>query len=394
MFLLTLSAQAQNEKCVKKAEDDVELVCAGDGKTIDEAVKMALRSGLEQTYGTFVSSNTTILNDDLIKDEIVSLSTGNVKGYEIVSKNQSSDGTWNAVVKAVFSTGKLVSYVKSKGGSTELAGGLFAMYAKMEKMNEEAEIKVISNLRTQLNLILPLVYDYSVTAESPQKNSYGDGYYVDGTIECRLNENAKKLKEVFTNTLQSIALTPNEVVERKNAGLPIYPVAARHEKFLNGERTDLVYGQYNIRGKKDIGVRVESIDIARIIKESTSASQFESFLDKFFFYRGSGYLAIYFLRTNALSGLVESLESPVRFILSDGICSIYGFENKESGPARNGSLFRFRNFIGGVDGLLIMDNKKRTLACTYNGRLFTYKNIDELSKVSKITITPIRDIPK
>lgn len=221
MFVQIDSIKAQ--KKVKKAEDDVELVCAGDGKTLDEAVKMALRSGLEQTYGTFVSSNTTILNDELIKDEIVSLSTGNVRGYEIVSKNQSSNGTWNAVVKAVFSTGKLVSYVKSKGGSTELAGGLFAMAIKLEKMNEEAEVKVLANLRTQLNLILPLIYDYSVTVESP-KAGYGNGYCVNGTIECRLNENAKRLKEEFTSTLQSLELTPTEVVERNKAGLPVYPL--------------------------------------------------------------------------------------------------------------------------------------------------------------------------
>ena len=58
---------------------DVTLVTNGSGKTKQEAVNYALRSALEQTFGTFVSTNTSIVNDKLTKDEIVSISTGNIK---------------------------------------------------------------------------------------------------------------------------------------------------------------------------------------------------------------------------------------------------------------------------------------------------------------------------
>ena len=61
----------------------VTLTVVGSGKTIEEAKTNALRSAIEQAYGVFVSSNTEILNDELIKDEIVSISSGNIKEFKI-----------------------------------------------------------------------------------------------------------------------------------------------------------------------------------------------------------------------------------------------------------------------------------------------------------------------
>ena len=378
---------------VKKAEDDVEIVCVGDGKTLDEAVKMALRSGLEQTYGTFVSANTTILNDDLIKDEIVSLSTGNGRGYEVVSQNQSSDGTWNAVVKAVFSTGKLVSYVKSKGGSTELAGGTFAVYAKMEEMNEAAEVKTINNLSTQINSIIPLVYDYEVIAENPQiVNDWPRGKYyeVRGTIKCKLNNNASRIEDVFTNTLESVSLTSKEIIERYNAGLPVYPFIV---EYYEGRVLDwmavskwLPSGSILKNGKLEY-----SKDLRNIIKNSKSVSQFETSL-KDFLSSSSRYSNVYFLRTKTLenfSGTTpKAMTSPIGFVLSDGTTSI-----TQRGTEPIGT-YTFNGYVLPNPSLLTLDCKKGTLAYVYEGVLFEYKTQEELSKVSKITITPLRDAPK
>ena len=80
--------------------DDVELVVTGDGPTKEKATLSALRSALEQVYGTMVSSNTKILNDELVKDEIVSISTGIVKKYTYLSEKEVG-GRFYVVVKAL-----------------------------------------------------------------------------------------------------------------------------------------------------------------------------------------------------------------------------------------------------------------------------------------------------
>lgn len=45
-------------------ENDATLTVFGTGSTEEEAIQQALRSALEQTYGAFISANTTILNDE------------------------------------------------------------------------------------------------------------------------------------------------------------------------------------------------------------------------------------------------------------------------------------------------------------------------------------------
>ena len=62
--------------------DEVTLTVIGTGVNEEQATLQALRSAIEQSFGTFVSANTTILNDKLVQDEIVSVSNGNVKEYK------------------------------------------------------------------------------------------------------------------------------------------------------------------------------------------------------------------------------------------------------------------------------------------------------------------------
>ena len=72
-FILPLLAQTESKVAI--------LTVSGSGKTQEEAKQNALRNAIEQAFGTFISSNTQILNDNLVKDEIVSVSNGNIQEY-------------------------------------------------------------------------------------------------------------------------------------------------------------------------------------------------------------------------------------------------------------------------------------------------------------------------
>ena len=69
------------------AQEEVTLIVQGDGASKREAVDVALRSAIEQAFGVFVSTNTTILNDEFVKDEIASISSGNIKEYKDEQRN-------------------------------------------------------------------------------------------------------------------------------------------------------------------------------------------------------------------------------------------------------------------------------------------------------------------
>lgn len=93
---------------------EVVLTVSADGLTKDEAVKTALRSAIEQAYGTFVSANTTILNDELVSDEVISVTSGNIKDYNEIASSTMPDGRFFVTLQATVSVSKLISYAKVK----------------------------------------------------------------------------------------------------------------------------------------------------------------------------------------------------------------------------------------------------------------------------------------
>ena len=67
--------------------DIIKITTSASGITKEVAIQDALRSALEQSYGSFISSKTNIKNDELINDEIVSITNGDIHKYEIISAN-------------------------------------------------------------------------------------------------------------------------------------------------------------------------------------------------------------------------------------------------------------------------------------------------------------------
>lgn len=133
LSIVYLQANAQ------KSNDEVTLVVSATAPTEDEAIKTALKSAIEQTYGTFVSANTTLLNDKLVKDEIVTISSGNIKEYNKIESYKNTNGKISVVLKATVCISNLVTYAKSKGASTEFADASFAMNTKKLELNKQAD---------------------------------------------------------------------------------------------------------------------------------------------------------------------------------------------------------------------------------------------------------------
>ena len=197
----------------------VTLIVSADGPTKDEATKTALRSAIEQAYGTFVSANTTILNDELVKDEIVTISNGNIEAYEEISSEQMPDGKIYVTLQATVSISKLISYAQSKGAETEFAGARLAMNLEMKELNRQNEIKVLENLENQLSNIHNL-YDYELKLAEPYIK--GGVAILEGTVYLKYNANTELYNNLLFKTLGSLTLSPSEIAEYYEVGLPVY----------------------------------------------------------------------------------------------------------------------------------------------------------------------------
>lgn len=201
----------------QKAADEIKLVTTGSGDTKDNAILSALRSAIEQTYGTFVSANTTLVNDELVKDEIVSISSGNIKNYNVIYESQ-ENGKYTVTVDAVVSIGNLISFAKSKGAETELSGATFAMNLKLAELNSENEANAIANLFIQVNEICETVslYDYSIEVSEPR---LGLGNIdCDAKITISPNKNAKAIEELIHTTFSALSISKVEALSLKKLG--------------------------------------------------------------------------------------------------------------------------------------------------------------------------------
>ena len=216
--------QNENNNTIENPKDEIALTVSADGATKEEATKIALRSAIEQAYGAFVSANTTILNDEMVKDEIVTISNGNIKSYQEVASALLPNGRITVTLNAIVSISKLTSYAQSKGATTEFAGATFAMNVKMMELNKQNEMKALDNLILQIKEILPTAFDLELIVGEPQlysnRNPFSDyrgedinfdNYYtLPINIIFKYNENLTTLWNLISSTLKSVEPSKQE----------------------------------------------------------------------------------------------------------------------------------------------------------------------------------------
>lgn len=196
--------------------EEVTLVVSGDGATKQEATNVALRSAIEQAYGTFVSANTTILNDALVKDEIATVSSGNIQSFEELTFAQLDNGKSYVTLKVTVSIQKLVQYVRNKGVECEFAGTTFGANRRLYEMNVANTKKVLANTLVRASMYNNL-FDYKLKMGEPK---------ADGTIRYKVelyaNANFINFYNLIKTTIMGLAKQESEIAYLKNAGYKFY----------------------------------------------------------------------------------------------------------------------------------------------------------------------------
>lgn len=212
LFLIVLFSNI-----IVKAQEDktVTLTVTGTGRTLEEAKINALRSAIEQSFGSFISSKTEILNDKLLNDEIVSISNGNVQKYDVISQIEIPNIGFSITLNAKVSIANLTSFIENKGIDVEFKGSLFATNIKLQKLNEESEIKLMYELFGALHENFQTSFDYTIEAQNPILDNEGKNYDVHLKTNAICNKNYDTTMNYFIQVLNSVGMTSNEVEEYK-----------------------------------------------------------------------------------------------------------------------------------------------------------------------------------
>jgi len=241
IIFISVTSNAQDEKAVT-------LVVSGQGKTQEEARKSALRSAIEQAFGAFISSKTEILNDKLIKDEIVSVANGNIQKFEILDEVLLPNITYASTLKATVSIGRLTTFCQSKGIKSEFKGGLFAMNIAMQELNEKNEKQGVDNLYQTFIDILPKCLDYNIIPSEPVNEN--NKWEVQLSINFILNKNFDVLTNYVLQFVKSISMSEADVNSYRSLNKPVYPIKINRDKSFEGlEQSELVIDTYYLRNQ-------------------------------------------------------------------------------------------------------------------------------------------------
>jgi hypothetical protein len=233
---------------------DIKVLSSGQGTTEDEATKIALRSALEDAFGTFISSSTKIENDVLVSDEIVSLTQGNIKEYNVLNSSLLENGMYSILVESVVSLNKLSSYCESKGMSVSFNGKAFNIELKKEEFNRKSEIKILKNLCIELLSMNPRIFDFELVHSEPMAvMNEMDAFFagvktslpgelldnfnteIKTLVFPKLNSNYKVMNDLIETTLKAISLSKQETKTYNKLRLRYY------EKSLHSDSKPLYF---------------------------------------------------------------------------------------------------------------------------------------------------------
>ena len=211
------------------AEKSVTITVSGSGKTQEEAKQTALRSAIEQTFGAFISSKTEILNDQVVADDIASVSSGNIQSFTLLNESKLPDGSWGVTLKAIVSVSKLTSFVEAKGVATEIKGGLFALNIKQQSLNELGEVKAITEMVGLLHEPMQISFDYTIKPGDPKSlDAENKNWEIPLVVTATTNKNIDFCANYCIKTLSALSLSSEEVTSYKSLNKAVFTVVINY----------------------------------------------------------------------------------------------------------------------------------------------------------------------
>ncbi len=192
---------------------EVTLITVGDGATKKLAVRNALISAMEQVCGVYNLGSSIVIDDELIRDQIVQIERGNIQRYTILNDAKIGENKWSAIVEATVSTDNLLKFVKSKGYDCEFSGETFAVNLALHQLYLRNGVSAMKNLYSTLELIVPTIYDFKLNLGEPIV--YKSDVYISLSNDYILNQHYATLRRIYDTTYMqfrvSAEIVPNLV---------------------------------------------------------------------------------------------------------------------------------------------------------------------------------------
>ena len=179
------------------------VVATGYGINQDKALDSAIKQAIQQVVGRYVTSDTIMKNDKLIKDEVLSVSNGFIKDYKTLNVTQ-NDGLWEATINAQVELGKVIKRLEDFSIATKSIDNKTTKIAS-SKAKTLREFKTMAK-KIMLDPLLKNKKIYDVNVVSLKELNEDSKLYKENL--SRISEALEKLKFPFLLTYK-IKLNPD-----------------------------------------------------------------------------------------------------------------------------------------------------------------------------------------
>lgn len=205
--------------------EDLILNVTGIGESKADAILDAQRNALRVSYGEFVSSNLTTLNNQLTKNETVNLVSGTVKDFKVLSESV-NDFSIPPIVEVLLRVkvgkGQLISFAKAIGDKVEVQGSLFGAEIRQQELNKKNESVALEHLEKKAKL-MSAFFDSEIKVGTPKQSTINSNNYVIGSlVTLKPNKNYQNLISALETTLKDISMKKDERDKYRDLNTPIY----------------------------------------------------------------------------------------------------------------------------------------------------------------------------
>lgn len=216
----------------------VSLIVNGQGQTMEDAKQNAFRNAIEQASSEYFLLNKEIPKSNFIENQVITVSSGYIKSFEIISELKMSNGSYNLTLIATVSLTSLSTYYNNKGFEVEYSGSMYAANLKNIKLNKTNESQVINQLKPSIFNSIKDIFSYKIRSSSP--NFINDeSYKIELNIQSVPNKNFEKLISFLKNSFSGLSLTKAERKVYKEMNIPYFKL--KKYFFRNRSSVDFFY---------------------------------------------------------------------------------------------------------------------------------------------------------
>jgi hypothetical protein len=134
----------------------------------------------------------------------------------------------------VVSVSKLTSFVAAKGISIEIKGGMFALNIKQQLLNEQGEIKAVSEMVGLLHEPMQISFDYLIKSSDPKSlDAESKNWEIPLVVTATCNKNIDFCANYCIKTLAALSLSSEEVTSYKSLNKAVFPFTINYNGVIN-----------------------------------------------------------------------------------------------------------------------------------------------------------------